>query len=264
MPLQYTPATVRETPIVPVALHGVSQQVWSELQSSFATGQSRGCCYGGMCCLAATLVLGPIGIIAGLCCCAPILNSVHDSHAKEEVTKINNRHYNGRRVFEWQAGHLCVFPENVASFVVSQQPVYTTAAYGAQPGQVPVMYAPQQQGAVPVQAYATPAQYSAYPAAPPGQYGAPPGQYGAPPGQYGAPPGQYGAAPVPHATPAPYAAYPPIAPAAHYEVQSKDSDAPPPSYSPKWHLGVSLDLDCVICVVSVGHIISDSWPKVYY
>lgn len=148
MPIQFSNDQI--TSIVPGTLEGqVEQHIWNQMLMEKKRATSNGCLLGACFTLICTLVLGPIGLILGLCGCA-VITTNHENH--ECITmcnNLNNRHYGGRRVFDWQGGLLTVYPENARGFVVMGQPVMTTAVYSQQP-HATVMYVPATQTGYPV------------------------------------------------------------------------------------------------------------------
>ena len=140
MPVQFSADQISQSQVVPVTLEGqVSQESWTDIQHEMQRAQSNSCMMGTCFALLCTLVFGPIGLIVGLCGCGAIIQSHKNSHCITACNNINNRHYGGRRVFDWQGGVLTMWPENARGNVVFQQPVMTSAVYGTQP-QGPVVY----------------------------------------------------------------------------------------------------------------------------
>lgn len=146
MPLVYSLADL--TPNLPPTLVGVLDEgCYKSLVEQIQKQNSNGCCLGGCFVFGCTLVLGPIGLIIGLCSCPFIWHGYSNENSQIACTNMNNIHYGGRRIFEWHDnGTLWIYPENRFDTVISVQPsapsnvsagqaVYVQEAYYVSPGQ---------------------------------------------------------------------------------------------------------------------------------
>lgn len=151
------------SPIPPFTLEGaVTIQSWVYMYDSLQSAQQQGCCWGCCFTLLCTLLIGPIGIIIGLCGCAVIATNQQNALSLTACNNANNIFYGGRRVFEWQNMSLSVYPELARSeiAVVIQQPniyvPYPTATTNAYYVNVPTNHIPVQM------AYVQPQQQQYY------------------------------------------------------------------------------------------------------
>lgn len=129
MPLVYSLSDITST--LPPTLVGVlDADLYRRLVEDIQKTNSNGCCLGGCFTFGCTLVLGPIGLIIGLCSCPFIWHGYSNEHSRAACSNMNNIHFGGRRIFEWHDnGTLWIYPENRYDTVISVQPTVGQAAF---------------------------------------------------------------------------------------------------------------------------------------